>query len=458
VTTSSRKFWRPFLYLADLFERKMILPTPRMVGITIGTALLVGLGFVVGLGIWALLLINAGLLAASVLDLSLLPRRGQLSFRRELTDRADIDSPFEVKILARARMPLASLKLEVQDDLPQTFQSPKGEMSVRWQGKTAELSYATAGRERGDFNFRYLRVRLHGPLRLWIKQMKVPLEQQVAIIPDLSDVRGALASMQNQLIFEGRKVSRRERSGSELHAIREYIPDDDPRMINWRATARSGTLMTSVFRPERGKIVTILLDCGRLMGIELDNRTKLDTSLEAALSLAAVALKQGDKVALLAFSNTIKTYIPPGQGIKHLQTIIDAVYRLQSDFVEASYSVAFQYLIRVQKKRSLIVLFSDIANEMFDERLRSLLLRTRRQHYLLLIGLRDEVLHHWTLIESKTGNLAFTKSLAHKFTLDRQAHLAKIRAVGVEALDVPVGELAWNAVNRYLEIKSNDLL
>ncbi|MDY7221237.1 DUF58 domain-containing protein [Halalkalibacterium halodurans] len=435
----------------------MILPTPRMAWIAMAGALLVAVGYAVGIGLWALLFVNLGLLVVSGIELALLPRRKELIFKRVLPARADMEQPFHVEIHGRSPKPLM-VSWEIQDDVPQTFIAPKESMAGRWRGKTATIAYTTAGKERGNYPFSYLRIRLKGPFGLWMKQTKVFTEQEMKIFPDLSGVRGILASMQNQFMLEGKKVNRKERTGSELHAIREYIPDDDPRLINWKATARTGTLMTSEFRPERGKVVMLMLDCGRMMGIELNNRTKLDATIEAALSLAAVALKQGDKVGLIAFSNEIKAYVPPATGMKQLQVMTEAIYDLKSDFVEASYSFALQYLMKVQKKRSLIVLFSDMDNYMFDSGLRSLLLRMRRQHYLLLLGLRDDVLHEWTLIDTKKRRDAFNKSIAYKFTMDRQAATAHIRAAGIDAIDVPVGELAWNAVNRYLLVKSQDAL
>ncbi|WP_308647180.1 DUF58 domain-containing protein [Paenibacillus oleatilyticus] len=457
MTTSSRKRWRRFRSLADAIEKRLIVPTPRMALLTGAGAVLVGVGFAAGNGAGAAVqwLVCGVLLGLSALDLSLLPRRRSLRVSRSLPEQADIGSPFEVTVRAEAPQ-LMSLKLTVADDLPQTFRSPAEPLTMAWEGKTAEIRYTTQGRERGEYRFRSVWLRLRGRIGLWEKQARVELEQTIRIYPDMSAVRGILSSMQNQLTLEGRRIYRKERSGSEFHAIREYVPDDDPRFVNWRASARSRTLMTNVFRPERGKVVTILLDCGRMMGIELDGRTKLDVSLEAALALAAVALKQGDKVGLLAFSSRVKTYVPPGSGLLHLQTLTAAVYNLQSDFVEASYSTALQHLLRVQKKRSLTVLFSDMDNYMFEEGLRPLLMRLKRQHRILLLGLRDEVLQRWASTETAGRRQAYVKSVAHKFAVDRQTVAAEMAAGGIDIVDVPVGQLAWTAVNRYLDLKSND--
>ncbi|WP_235941314.1 DUF58 domain-containing protein [Paenibacillus puerhi] len=460
MTTSSRKRWPRFRYLAEKLEKRLIVPTPRLAAAAGIGALVVGAGYAAGVGTITLVLVNAALAGASVLDLSLLPRRASLRVSRTLPGQADIGSPFEVKLTIEApQAPSDRLMLQAADDVPQQFQVVEPQaMRTSWQGRDAVLTYTATGLERGTHAFDRIRLRISGRLGLWSKQMNVRTDQSIRIYPDMSVVRGILSSAQRDLILDGRRVYRRERAGSEFHAIREHVQDDDPRFINWRASARSRSLMTNIFRPERGKVVTILLDCGRMMGVELEGRTKLDAALEAALALAAVALKQGDKVALLAFSSKVRVYVPPGAGLAHLQTITESVFDLKSEFVEASYRVALQHLMRVQKKRGLTVLFSDLDNYMFEDQLMPLLLRLRRQHHVLLLGLRDEVLHSWALADTAGKREAYVKSLAHKFALDRRAFSARIAASGIDVIDVPVGELAFTAVNRYLNVKADDRL
>lgn len=457
MTTSSRTRWRRFRFLAEAAERRMIVPTARLSVLAAACALMIAAGYAAGAGLASLLLANGLLIILSVLDLLLLPRRKRLSFARSLPERADRNALFEVVLTAESDRP-ESLRIEFADDIPLSFRQPQGKLTADWSGKRAEVRYATRGKERGEYRFSFVRVRLRGRLGLWMKQTKAELEQTVRIYPDMSGARGILASRDKHLVLEGKAIYRKETSGSEFHAVREYTPDDDLRMVNWRATARSRALMTNVYRPERGKTVMILIDCGRMMGIELDGRTKLDASLEAALSLAAVALKQGDKVGLVAFSNRIKAYVPPGTGLVHLSVLTDAVFNAKSDFVEASYQTAIHYLMRVHKKSCLAVLFSDMDNYMYEEGLRPLLIRAQRQHQLLLLGLRDEVLHEWTLKATDGRRTAFAKSLSHQFALGRQRHTASMEADGIEAVDVPAGELAWTAVNRYLQMKAKDAL
>nr|WP_275983697.1 DUF58 domain-containing protein [Paenibacillus hamazuiensis] len=285
---------------------------------------------------------------------------------------------------------------------------------------------------------------------------RVEVRQEIRVIPDLSAVRGVLGSVRESLILDGTRIYRKQTAGSEFHYIREYSPDDDPRMINWTATARQQRLMTNVRQPEKGKIVMLLLDCGRIMGTLLDGRTKLDRTLEAALTLAAVALGQGDQVGALAFAGEVRTYVPPGKGLPHLQKILDAVYDLQSFAGEAGYERALLHLMHVQKKRSLAVLFTDMDHHLLEERLLPYLVRLRRMHVPLVMSLQNPVMRAWSRAEGKDTHTAFIRSTAQKWELDRRGYTKKLAGMGIHVLDVPADRLALAAVNTYLEIKSRE--
>lgn len=459
MTTTSGRRSRRLRSLAEALGRKLIVPTPRLAGLVAGGAALVAAGYALGAGTGVLLLVNAVLLGASVVDVSLLPRRRSLTVLRDLPERADRGEPFNVRIRVEARrVGSVALRLTAQDDLPGSFTGHGQPLPLTWQGQRGEVTYTTAGTERGDYLFSRISLRLGGPLGLWIKPLQAEVAHTLRIYPDMSAVRGILGSLPQHMTLEGKRLYRRDTAGSEFHSIRDYVDGDDPRRINWRATARAGSPMSDVVRPERGKVVMLLLDCGRTMGMELSGRNKLDVALEALLALAAVALKQGDKVGFIAYSSEIKRHVPPGAGIRQLAAITDAAYNLSSDFVEASRVHALDYLLRTERKRSLIVLFSDIHPDLQETQFLPMLSRLKRQHYLLLLGMRDETVHELALARSRTVSEAYAKSLAHKSLLDRQAYTAAMAAAGIAAIDVAVNELAWTAVNRYLQIKARDAL
>ncbi|TLS49704.1 DUF58 domain-containing protein [Paenibacillus antri] len=443
-------------------DKLRVVPTFRLAGWLAAGAPVAGLAYAANpeLGLLAIIAWNGTLAAFSAADLWSLPAASAVRVRRDAPEKVDLGRPFESAVsvtIDGARLPRRGTLL---DDLPDTFDAEAGTAPrpLAFDGAEAAVRYDVLPRERGRYALHAVFVRLRGALGLWERQAHVPCESEVRVLPDLSGVRGMLASLQRTLVLDGKRVYRRASAGTELQGIRDYTPDDDPRAINWSATARALQTKVNVFQPERGKIVTLLIDCGRMMGVELEGQTKLDRSLEAALTMAAVALQRGDQVAALAFSGRLSTYVPPGKGVAHLQTLIDAVYDLKSDTAESNYALALAHLARVQKKRSLIVLFTDMENVLFETELVPYLIRLRRTHPVLLLCLQDPVLREWSRIGVTRLKDAYVKSAAYKFMEDRRAFAARMAALGIEALDVPANELALAAVNAYLEMKSRDAL
>lgn len=456
MTTSSKRRWRLFQFLADFLADRFVLPTKRLlVAVMLGVPIAM-VGFVLNMGYTTFFLYNGLLVIASIIDWMTIPKRRDLSIRRILPEQTDIGQSFSIELELENRSG-QSTPFTVVDDLPLSFEEAGPISGVMVQPLT-QIHFQTRAKERGEYVFRWLYLRWNGKLGFWYRQSRFPDEQTIKVYPDLSAVRGYLASLQESLIVDGKKIVRRAKAGSEFHAIRDYVPDDDPRMINWSASARSRRLMTNQYRPEHGKVITIMIDCGRLMGVEMNNQTRLDISLEAALTLAAVALRQGDQVALLAYSHEIKMYIPPGRGLRHLHTLLEATYNLTSDFVEADPAKALEFLNRQQKRRSLIVLFSDMENYLVEEQLSHYLWRMRRSHLLLLLSLADPLLHEWSHTNTSNSSLAFTKAVAQKLQLDRRAFQQKMTGAGIQVLEVPADQLTLTVVNTYLDIKSREAL
>lgn len=452
----SRKRFQLFRFLSSFFVDNFVVPTRRLIYLLLLGAVIISIGFCFGVGVLVFWYYNGFLIIGSIIDICFTPKRRLITATRELPDTGNVHQPFKValKIHNASGQPLW---FSVMDDLPSTFTSFKP-LNDRVDGKAKSVFYKTAGRERGKFLFSYIYLRYRGPLGLWEKQCRIGYEQEIKIFPDLSVVKGYLASLQQNLIIEGQRVRKRPQSGTEFHSLREYLPDDDPRMVNWTASARAGKIMTNVYQPERGKVITILLDCGRMMGVELDNQIKLDRTIEAALTLAAVALRQGDQVAILAFSSQMKKYVPPGKGIGHLHKLLEAVYQLKSDFVESNYQMALAYIKQYQKKRSLLVMFSDMESYLLEDQLIPNLIRIKRTHTPLLLSLKDPQLFSWTGMEVRNSRFAYIKSIARSFTLKRREYAHKVGSMGIHLLDVPADQLVLTAVNFYLELRSKDAL
>ncbi|NOV04676.1 DUF58 domain-containing protein [Paenibacillus planticolens] len=457
MTTSSKKRSVLFRFLDKTIFQDFILPTRRFIGIVligaVGMLIVAPLDAVLPV-FWCF---NALLLVLSTADLLLLPKRGSWRLRRTLPEQADLRSTFDVNLELENSEP-SSVHIELMDHVPYTFRLVSSRLSGVFRGTYAAFGYTTTALERGKYDFEYVYLRYSGGMGLWQKQVRISSCDVIEIYPDLSQVRGVLSAVQDTLILEGHRVFKKQRSGSEFHYIRDYVQGDDIRHINWIASARTTKLMTNHFQPEKGKIVTLVLDCGRQMAIELDGQVKLDRTLEAALTLAAVALKQGDQVALIAYSNEVKVYVPAGKGLSHLQTLTKAVFDLSTDFVESGPQIAFTHVLRFLKKRSLIVLFSDMESYLYNGEMLPYVQRLRRSHHVLLLSLQDPLLHQWVRIRAEDSRQAYRQSVAHKFATDRYAYVNEMAGRGIPVMDVPADQLTLSAVNAYLDLKARDRL
>ncbi|MEW9701194.1 DUF58 domain-containing protein [Paenibacillus sp. SI8] len=457
MTTSSKRRSAPFRFLAKLLLQDFVLPTKRFIALVMAGAAVTVLGSLYGVGLPVFWSYNALLVVLTCVDLLLLPKRSTWTIHRKLPDRMDVRCGFEVGLELRAKTG-QSVQVELSDDLPAVFSAVRNSLGGRFDGTEASFFYTTMALERGKYVLAHVYLRYWGGLSLWKKQVQLTQADTIDIYPDLSQVRGVLGAAQDALILEGHRLFKKQRSGSEFHYIRDYVQGDDIRHINWKATARTTKLMTNLYQPEKGKIVALVLDCGRQMGIELEGQVKLDRTLEAALTLAAVALKQGDQVALLAYSNRVKVYVPPGKGLLHLQELTRAVYDLRTDFLESSTGIAMSHVLRFLKKRSFVVLFSDMESYMYNHELLLYVERLRKSHQALLLSLHDPLLHQWSRIRAEDSRQAYRQSIAHKFTWERHAYVTKMAGRGIPVMDVPADQLTLSAVNAYLDLKSRDVL
>jgi uncharacterized protein (DUF58 family) len=305
---------------------------------------------------------------------------------------------------------------------------------------------------RGDFLINRAYFRYQSPLGLWEKQMSFEQKNKISVIPDMSEVRGHLASLQKLLLHEGSKVRRSRIGGGEFAQIRNYVIGDDPRKINWRQTGKQAELMTNVYQPEHGKYITILIDCGRPMGVELTKVNRLERAVEAALTVAAVALRQGDYVSVIAFSNKVRAHIPAGKGMAHLQTIIQSIYSIQADSFESNYIQVFDFLERVQKRRSFILLFSDLSPFLFEETSLFSIQRIKRRHLFLLLGLADPMVNKWIKEEPVDTRTIMIKSAAQREVLRKHKEMKRWSRLGISMMEVPEEHLATKAVSSYIDI------
>ncbi len=351
-----------------------------------------------------------------------------------------------------------NMNFRLLDGIPQNFRTTFPLSGTVPKNTKIVISYEVLAPVRGDYQIKELYIRYRSFLGLWEKQLTVDLANEIMVIPDLTETKRVLESAQNYLLYDGLKIRKKQAGVGEFSKIRNYVLGDDPRKINWRQTAKLQEVMTNEFEPEHGKYITILIDCGRMMGAELREGNRLEKSLEAVLTVAAAALQKGDYVSVLAFGKDVLVYIPPAKGIAHLQHILQKIYNLEVEAAESNYASVLFYLQSRQKKRSLLLLFSDVHTFVHENGALFYLKQLRKQHVFLTIGVEDEALVRVTRNASLGVKQTMIKSMAQKQLLVKKKEKVKWEKQGLLMVEAPEEQLATAAVSYYIEIMNRGLL
>ena len=333
-------------------------------------------------------------------------------------------------------------------------------------GTTTTLHYHVKPPRRGDAAFGDVYLRVDGPLGLMRRAFRQRgTAQPVRVYPNLRDLRRYDLLVRRGL--EARPVGRPVRiagASTEFERVREYLPDDEFRHINWKATARRGQPMVNQYEAERSQNLVVLLDAGRAMAAlaepptrEDDARdaglTKLDHALNAALLLAYVASQRGDRVALLAYTDQVRVFVPPQRGRRALLDTVQALYNLSSEPVEPDHGGALDFLAQRNLRRSLVVLFTDLADRESSAALAARLVRAARQHVVVCVTLGDPNVRRPAMRRPVDAASLYEKMAAQQLLDDRASVLAELAAHGVLTVDTDADKLNPRLIGTYLELK-----
>lgn len=390
------------------------------------------------------------LIGISLVDLFFSPKRNQIEAARFIDSELERQKNHEimVRLYNHSRFPG---KVRFIDQIPVSFQTIFPSNQLMGAATTTEVVYHVFPLERGQYTIQKLYIRYKSSFGLWEKQKTLHLEQTVKVLPNLTQTHQYLTNAQRYLLHEGIKIKKQKSGAGEFSKIRSYVVGDDPRKINWRQSAKLQTIMTNEYEPEHGKYITLLIDCGRMMGVELTKDNRLEKVLEATIATATAALKNGDYVSVVAFSKKIHAYVSPAKGLAHLDTILHAIYNLQVDPSESNYTNVLHYVRLKQKKRSMFLLFSDVDTFLHEETILQSLRQLRRKHLFLIIGIENEQLQYKQDCYPHSVQQAMEKAIAQKANLFKTKQIRKWGQQGFIILEAPEDRLAVTAISFYID-------
>jgi uncharacterized protein (DUF58 family) len=435
-----------------------MVPSPVLVVLAVAPVLLAILTLVDPSMLWTMLLCD-GLIALLAAADAWLAHKPLVSISRTTRDVFSIGQPNPVRLEIRS-LARRSLAVVVKDDLFERASSPELPLELTLAPRAREeRTYHVTPSRRGAHTLGDHYVRYLSPLRLWIRQLRLPASDPVKVYPDVRAVRTyELLAVTNreQSLF---RASPRRGGESEFERLREYRREDEYRAIDWKATARRRTLIAREYQMESNQSIVFALDAGRLMTAQTAGLSLFDHALNATLMLSHVAARNGDHVGLFSFTDEVKSYAPLAAGQRATQRIIRAGYDLHPALVETSYKVALDQLGTRIRKRAMIVLFTQVVDEVAAAELLLLTRGLSRRHLPLIVLFRDPDVE--ALLEPDRGRsamVAYTRAAAAEVVEWRERLAFELKKQGAHILDVAPKALTPALINRYLEIKARHLL
>ncbi|MEL7264964.1 MAG: DUF58 domain-containing protein [Planctomycetota bacterium] len=353
-----------------------------------------------------------------------------------------------------------TLRGQARDDLPENFNTETLEHRLHLP-RMERVSYERklVPQQRGAFQLESVFLQLFSPLGLWRRHMVFPETQALNVYPDMKQLADyALLARTNRLSLIGVRRTRRIGQDSDFERLRDYNRDDNFRHIDWRSTARRRKLTVRQFQTDQSQRIIFMLDCGRMMTNERDGRSLLDHALNSALMMSYVALAQGDSVGMLCFSDDIHTFLPPRGGSGQMNRLIKASFDQFPRMVESRYDSAFLHLNNFCKRRSLVVLATNVIDEVNAGQIVSYMSNLAGRHLPLGILLRDRQMFD-AADNPQGGDFEMMRAaVAADILLWRQKVISDLTHRGVLIVDEFPDQLTAPLVNQYLEVKAKHLL
>ena len=354
-----------------------------------------------------------------------------------------------------------TLRLRIKDEYPPEIglEETREADFVLPPHNTADFVYHLTPPRRGRYEFGRTAVRVLARLELVWSQSYVGTAETIKVYPNMRRSREMVLKAlgaRSFLAIQRRALLRGE--GREFESMRDYVRGDEMRHISWTATARRSKLTTRQYQIERDQTVMIGLDAGRLMTGRIGGETKFDTAIHASLALMSACARAGDNCGLLIFGRRVRKYLPPKRGAQQIDAVLEAVYDMEPELIEPSYPRAFQFIASNSKKRSFVVILTDLVDRESSRELLDALRLLRPRHLPLVVTIGDRDLNLAVSAPPGDAKELFAQSAAEEIIHQREQALREVESIGGLALDVTTQTLGPKLLESYLRVKERGLL
>jgi uncharacterized protein (DUF58 family) len=402
--------------------------------------------------------VNGALLAIALIDAGL-ARPSTVRIGREMSEVVSLGATGDVRWRVQ-NLASRPQTISIADELAPSLHAERRRARLRVRARsTIEVVTTIRPTRRGRFDVRSLVVRIEGPIGLAARQRRIELPAVLRVYPPFRSRDEAELRINKARILEiGLRSAQGRGGGTEFDQLREYSVDDEFRRMDWAATARTGRAIVRTYRAERNQTVVSLLDNGRVMAGRVDDVPRVEHAMDAVMMLTAVATRLGDRAGLVAFDRVVRAVVPPGHARDHLGKVTEAMYELEPALTESDYRGAFTETLSRFRRRTMLVVFTDLVEQAVGESLLPALPLIARSHVVLVASVQDPDVIRWSEAIPQDAGEAYRKSAAVSAIDERRRTAARLRGMGATVVDDAPGRMAARLADAYLRVKATGRL
>ena len=379
--------------------------------------------------------------------------------KRITADRFSNGDENKVEIKVRNNM-LFTVDMEIIDELPLQFQKRDWQLTYRFTAREQKyIFYKLRPVTRGEYEFGRIIIYVKSLLGLLKRRHNIEATEVVPVYPSYLQMRKyELLSQTTIQTEQGNKRMRKIGHSMEFEQIKEYVRGDDVRGVNWKATARKGSLMVNNYTDERSQQVYCIIDKGRLMKMPFGGMTLLDYAINSTLVLANVCLQKQDRIGLMTFANKMGSLLAADRKPIQRENILQLLYNQETAFLESDFEMLYLQIRSRIKHRSLIVLYTNFESLSGLNRQLSYLRSIAKHHLLMVVFFENTELHTLSHLDAQNVEEIYIKTIAEKFEFEKRLIVKELKKHGILSILTPPEKLTINAVNKYLELKARQAI
>lgn len=352
------------------------------------------------------------------------------------------------------------VQVGIIDEIPFQFQRRdiwfKVTLAPRQEKK---IEYRLRPIKRGGYEFGRVNAFTRTPLGLLMRRFAFEETAEVPVYPSYLQMRRyQLLAISNRLSEIGIKKIRRIGHSMEFEQIKEYVPGDDYRTVNWRATARRGQLMVNHYTDEKSQQIYCVINKGRMMKMPFEGLSLLDYAINASLVLSNVALLKQDKAGIITFSEEIGAFLPADKRATQMNSILEVLYNQKTRYLESDFEKLYTLVRNKITQRSLLVLFTNFESMSSLQRELPFLRQIARYHLLLVVFFENTEVRQLLEEDVKDVEGVYTKTIAEKFVQEKKMIVKELQRYGILSILTAPQNVTVNTVNKYLELKTRQAI